>query len=98
MIGIQPSPGDQGMLLVKIERDPSGDPTKMRARIRKGTQEATLKYENPALTGVAPVSPAATGNPPAVPGQAAPAAKPPSPPSPAPAVIRRRIVPISPAR
>ena len=45
MVGTQASPASQGLVLVKVERDPSGDPTKLRAQIRKGTEMATLKYE-----------------------------------------------------
>jgi len=97
MVGTKPSPSAQGMVLLKIERDPSGDPTKMQARVRKGTEEATLKYEaSPsaatpvAVPGTAPVP----GQPPPVAGQ------PPGVPQPGqagiknPALIRRRNIPI----
>lgn len=92
------------MVLLKIERDPSGDPTKMQARVRKGSEEATLKYEaSPsaatpvAVPGVAPVPgqpPPVAGQPPGIPqpGQAGSAIK-------NPALIRRRNIPIpAPAR
>jgi len=105
MVGTQPSPAAQGLVLVKVERDPSGDPTKLRAQIRKGTETATLKYEaaSAAPTGQPAPAPAAS-TPPGVPGQppavqnvpGAPAAgKAPNPP-----VIRRRVIPIpsAPAR
>lgn len=103
MVGTQASPSAQGMVLIKVERDPSGDPTKLRAQIRKGTETATLKYEaaSPAPTGqpapVASTPPGIPGQPPAVqnlPGAPA-AGKAPNPP-----VIRRRVIPIpsAPAR
>lgn len=94
MVGTQPSPAAQGLVLVKVERDPSGDPTKLRAQIRKGTETATLKYEAAGeaagLNQPAPVpGPAGLpGQPPAA--QAAPAQ---APAQNAP-VIRRRVVPI----
>ena len=99
MVGTQASPSAQGVVLIKVERDPSGDPTKLRAQIRKGTETATLKYEaaSAAPTGQPAPAPAASA-PPGVPGQppavqnvpGAPAAgKAPNPP-----VIRRRVIPI----
>ena len=100
MVGAQPSPAAQGMVLVKVERDPSGDPTKMRAQIRKGTETATLKYE--ASPSGAPVAPGQgmPGQPP-VPGQPQPAqaapAVPGQKPAPNPPVIRRRVIPIPPS-
>jgi len=60
MVGTTPSPSAQGMVLVKIDRDPSGDPTKMQVRIRKGSEEATLKYEA-VSTAPAPVPVAVQG-------------------------------------
>jgi len=105
LVGTQASPSAQGMILLKVERDPSGDPTKLRAQIRKGTETATLKYESTAA-GVGGAVPA--GQP--VPGQAAPGQVPvpgqtqpvqaqqPGIPGPAPSknpsVIRRRASPI----
>lgn len=99
MVGTQASPSAQGMVLIKVERDPSGDPTKLRAQIRKGTETATLKYEaasaaptgQPAPAPVASTPPGILGQPPAVqnlPGAPA-AGQAPNPP-----VIRRRVVPI----
>ena len=100
MVGTQPSAAAQGLTLVKVERDPSGDPTKLRAQIRKGTEMATLKYETSAAPPVAgqpgqpapvPGQPPAAQAAPAVPGQKTPQNPP---------VIRRRVVPIpsAPAR
>jgi len=94
MVGTQPSPAAQGLVLVKVERDPSGDPTKLRAQIRKGTETAMLKYEAAGeptgLNQPAPVpGPAGMPNQPPV-TQAAPVQVPAQN---AP-VIRRRVVPI----
>ena len=100
MVGTQPSAAAQGLTLVKVERDPSGDPTKMRAQIRKGSETAMLRYESSASAGQPPqgqppsAQPPIPGQPqaaqavPAVPGQKAPQNPP---------VIRRRVVPIPPA-
>ena len=79
MVGTKPSPAAQGMVLLKVERDPSGDPTKLRAQIRKGTETAMLKYEsaNPGAvppvqsSGAQPTSAQPIPGQPAVPGQAA---------------------------
>ena len=105
MVGSQPSAAAQGLTLVKVERDPSGDATKMRAQVRKGTETATLKYE---VSGAA--APAAPGQ--AIPGQPPIPAQPqvagqPQPaqvvpavagqkPNPNPPVIRRRVIPTPP--
>jgi len=80
-----------------VVRDPSGDPTKMSAVLRKGTETATLQYEK---GGAAPMAAPGGAQPQVVPGAApvppqgqpqvtagqAPAQNPP--------VIRRRVVPI----
>lgn len=106
MVGTQASPGAQGMVLVRLDKDPSGDPTKLQAQIRKGTETATLKYEvassAPAPAG-APVGQVPPGQaaPPgqALPGQVTPGQVqnvPPGGPAnpPSPAVIRRRVNPV----
>jgi len=100
MVGTKLSPGAQGMVLLKVERDPSGDPTKLRAQIRKGSETAFLRYE---ASGVAAQAAPAQ----AVPGQGAPGQPPgtalapavqaaPGGPAPKqnPPVIRRRVIPI----
>lgn len=96
MVGTEPSPSAQGLTLVKVERDPSGDPTKLRALIRKGGETAMLKYE------VASAAPAA-GQPAQapVPGQPQPQGlAQPAPGAPGqkpnqnPPVIRRRVLPV----
>jgi len=106
MVGTQASPAAQGLVLVKVERDPSGDPTKLRAQIRKGSETAMLKYE----TSSAPAGQPAPGQPamgqPPVPGQVSPgqpvagqgtAGAPGQKPAQNPPVIRRRVIPIPPA-
>ena len=106
MVGTEASPGAQGMVLVKLEKDSSGDPTKLQALVRKGTETATLKYE---VASATPASPPATGGqavpgqvPPAtlaMPGQAAPgqtqnAAPAGQPNPPVPRVVRQRRTPV----
>jgi hypothetical protein len=101
MVGRKPSPSAQGMVLQDLKKDPSGDPSKLQAKIKKGTEMATLKYE---ITGgggapVAPIPVAAQGQPPipGLPGQQPGQAqmnsggKPGATPAP---VIRRRVIPI----
>ena len=109
MVGTQPSAAAQGLILVKVEKDPSGDPTKMRAQIRKGTETATLKYEASASPGQSGPGQPLPGQPAigqALPGQpqvsGQPQATPAVPPAPGqkpaqnPPVIRRRVMPILP--
>ena len=101
MVGRKPSPSAQGMVLQDLKKDPSGDPSKLQAKIKKGTEMATLKYE---ITGgggapVAPIPVAAQGQPPipGLPGQQLGQAQinsgGKSSATPAP-VIRRRVIPI----
>ncbi|NDE85820.1 MAG: hypothetical protein EB056_07370 [Verrucomicrobia bacterium] len=95
------------MVLVEMKKDPSGNPAKMEARIKKGGEVATLKYEVTGGGGAAPASPMAGGQPgapvpntpnvPGVPvqpgqGQAGNVQGQKT----APAVIRRRVIPIPP--
>jgi hypothetical protein len=98
LVGTSPSPSAQGMVLVKVEGDASGDPAKMQAKIRKGSEEAVLKYESvsaapAAVPGAVPVQPGAVAPPP-IPGQ--PQAVPGQPAQKNPPVIRRRVIPIPP--
>ena len=106
MVGTKPSPSAQGMVLLKVERDPSGDPTKLRAQIRKGTETAMLKYESAAPGAIPPGQPGAAQpvagqvapGQPAVPGQPQAGQQLPGVPGQKPAqnppVIRRRVIPI----
>ena len=99
LVGMKPSPAAQGMVLVELKKDPSGDPSKIQAKIKKGTEMATLKYESIGGGGApaAPI-PVATQSQPPIPGmpvQANPGQRSQSPagqtPSP---IIRRRVIPI----
>jgi len=96
MVGTESSPAAQGLVLVKVERDPSGDPTKLKAKIRKGMETATLKYESAASHEGAvppPVAGQPVPNPSPVPGS--PQVIPPASGQAAPApVIRRRVLPV----
>jgi hypothetical protein len=99
MVGRKPSPSAQGMVLQDLKKDPSGDPSKLQAKIKKGTEMATLKYD--AIGGGAPPMAAVPvpvqGQPPmpSLSGQPAQVQNPvgkaanPNPP-----VIRRRVIPI----
>jgi hypothetical protein len=99
LVGMRPSPAAQGMILVELKKDPSGDPSKMQAKIKKGTEMATLKYESIGGGGAptAPIPVATQSQPPipGVPAQANPGQRSQSPggqtPSP---IIRRRVIPI----
>ena len=72
MVGTEPSPSAQGLLLVSVERDPSGDPTKLKAKILKGMETATLKYESAASPAAVSAVPGAPGAPAAPSGMAVP--------------------------
>jgi hypothetical protein len=99
LVGRKPSPPAQGMVLLDLKKDASGDPSKMQAKIKKGNEMATLKYD--AIGGGAPpmaaVPVSVQGQPPVpgLPGQPAQVQNPggkaanPNPP-----VIRRRVIPI----
>ena len=99
LVGMKPSPAAQGMILVELKKDPSGDPSKIQAKIKKGTEMATLKYESIGGGGAPAVPiPVATQSQPPIPGlpaQANPGQRSQSPggqtPSP---IIRRRAIPI----
>jgi hypothetical protein len=99
LVGMKSSPAAQGMILVELKKDPSGDPSKIQAKIKKGTEMATLKYESIGGGGApaAPIPVATQSQPPipGVPAQANPGQRSQSPggqtPSP---IIRRRVIPI----
>ena len=73
LVGRKPSPSAQGMILLDLKKDPLGDPSKMQAKITKGSEMATLKYEvtggGAAPTGQAPVAIQAQPPIPGLPGQ-----------------------------
>ena len=98
LVGTKPSPAAQGMILLELKKSPLGDLSKLEAKIKKGTEMATLKYESTG-GGAAPAPiPVATQSQPPIPGM-------PGQPgqgqvnaagkggSPAP-IIRRRVIPI----
>ncbi len=97
LVGMKASPSAQGMILLELKKDASGDPSKMQAKIKKGNEMATLKYE--AMGGGAPPMAAVPvqGQPP-VPGLAGQPAQVQNPgakaANPNPPVIRRRVIPI----
>jgi len=71
LVGKSVSPSAQGMVLVEFKKDPSGNPAKMQAKVKKGTETATLKYEASGGGGGAPAPMTAVPTPqaPALPGQ-----------------------------
>ena len=69
LVGMRPSPAAQGMILVELKKDPSGDPSKIQAKIKKGSEMATLKYESIGGGGAPAVPiPVATQSQPPIPG------------------------------
>lgn len=108
LVGQKASPSAQGLVLMEVIRDPKGDATKMKAKVKKGAEVATLSFEataaapatppgQPPMPGVpqpAPVVPGAQ----ALPGQKPPAQLQPGQNRPNPPVIRRRVIPVPPAR
>jgi len=101
LVGRKPSPPAQGMVLLDLKKDPSGDPSKLQAKVKKGTEMATLGYPKQDMGNppAAPIPVAAQGQPPipGLPGQQPgqgqmnSGGKPSASPAP---VIRRRTVPI----
>jgi len=45
VVGTEPSPGAPGLVLEKLNRDPGGELSKLRARVRKGTETALLSFQ-----------------------------------------------------
>lgn len=100
LVGKNESPSARGLVLVEVIRDPKGDATKMKAKVKKGGEVATLGFEAaPAAPAPVPGQPAAP-----VPGAQAVPGQPPIPQlqpgqnRPAAPVIRRRVIPVPPAR
>jgi len=101
LVGRKPSPSAQGMILLDLKKDPLGDPSKMKAKIQKGSEMAELQYEmtggGATPTGQAPVAMQAQPPIPGLPAQAQvnPGAKAANAGGQAPGmVIRRRVIPI----
>lgn len=69
LVGKEASSSSHGMVLLEVKKDPSGDPAKMEAKVKKGAEVATLKYEVTGGGGGTPVPAGAGGQPvAAVPG------------------------------
>lgn len=103
LVGKKESPSAQGLVLIEVLKDPKGDPTKMKAKIKKGPETATLSYEVAASAPPpqAPIPGQAVPGAPVLPGQPNPAQAQPGQNRPGGApVIRRRVIPIpaAPAR
>jgi len=98
LVGMKSSPAAQGMILVELKKDPSGDPSKIQAKIKKGTEMATLKYESVGGGVSAVPIPVATQSQPPIPGlpaQANPGQRSQNPGGQAASpIIRRRVIPI----
>ena len=100
LVGTKPSPAAQGMILLELKKSSLGGLSKLEAKIKKGTEMATLKYESAGGGAApAPIPVAAQGQPPipSLPGQQPgqgqmnSGGKPGATPAP---VIRRRVIPI----
>lgn len=98
LVGTKPSPAAQGMILLELKKAPLGDLTKMEAKIKKGTEMATLKYESTGGGAApAPIPVATQGQPPipGMPGQPGQGQMNASGKGGGPApIIRRRVIPI----
>jgi len=68
LVGTKPSPAAQGMVLLELKKSPLGGLSKLEAKIKKGTEMATLKYESTGGGAApAPIPIAIQGQPP-IPG------------------------------
>lgn len=104
LVGRKESPSARGLMLLELMKDPKGDPTKMKAKIKKGQETAVIGYEvagPPAPPAGQPPAPGAPvpgqGNPGGIPGQALPSQIQPGQNRPSAPVIRRRVIPVPPA-
>jgi len=101
LVGRKESPSARGLILLEVIKDPKGDATKMKAKIKKGAEVATLSFE--AASAPPPVGQPVGQVPPipgqaipgqAIPGQPAPQIQPPGQKQPTAPVIRRRVIPV----
>jgi len=96
LVGRKESPSARGLILLEVIKDPKGDATKMKAKVKKGAEVATLSFE--AASAPPPVGQPVAQVPPipgqAIPGQPAPQIQPPGQKQPTPPVIRRRVIPV----
>jgi len=100
LVGKKESPSGRGLVLVEVMKDPKGDATKMKAKVKKGAEVANLSFEVAAAPPPPPGQPAVPVPPmpggQVVPGQP-PAQLQPGQKQPTAPVIRRRVVPVPPA-
>jgi len=96
LVGKNQSPSARGLILLEVMKDPKGDATKMKAKVKKGAEVATLSFE--AASASAPVGQPVGQVPPmpgqVIPGQPAPQIQPPGQKQPTAPVIRRRVIPV----
>lgn len=96
LVGKKESPSARGLVLLEVMKDPKGNATKMKAKIKKGAEVATLSFE--VASAPPPVGQAVGQAPPvpgqAIPGQPAPQIQPPGQKQPMAPVIRRRVIPV----
>ena len=98
LVGKKESPSARGLVLVEVMKDPKGDATKMKAKVKKGAEVATLSFEAASAPPPPPAGQPVGQVPPvpgqAVPGQPVPQIQPPGQKQPAAPVIRRRVIPV----
>ena len=98
LVGRKESPSARGLILLEVMKDPKGDATKMKAKVKKGAEVATLSFEAASVSppvgqpvGQVPPMPGQV-----IPGQPAPQIQPPGQKQPPATVIRRRMIPVPP--
>ena len=96
LVGKKESPSARGLVLLEVIKDPKGNATKMKAKVKKGAEVATLSFD---ASSTPPAGGQPAGQVPPVPGQAipgqpAPKVQPPGQKQPTAPVIRRRVIPV----
>ena len=96
LVGKKESPSARGLVLLEVMKDPKGDATKMKAKVKKGAEVATLSFEAASAPPPAgqPVGQVPPAPPQTLPGQPAPKIQPPGQKQPTAPVIRRRVIPV----
>jgi len=97
LVGKKESPSARGLVLVEVMKDPQGDATKMKAKVKKGAEVATISFQAasaPPPPAGQPVGQVPPGPGQALPGQPAPKILPPGQKQPTAPVIRRRVIPV----
>ena len=96
LVGKKESPSARGLVLVEVMKDPQGDATKMKAKVKKGGEVATISFQAASAPPPAgqPVGQVPPGPGQALPGQPAPKIQPPGQKQPTAPVIRRRVIPV----